>query len=101
MQCSVSRTEAWPGSAMKRTFYGITDVGLRRANNEDSYLVRPDLDLCVVADGMGGAASGEIASRMFVETAQEVFLGFGPRNEQDTYALVQEVFGLGNERILS
>ena len=54
-------------------FFGKTDVGLKRANNEDRFVVRPELGLCVVADGMGGAAAGELASRIFVETAVEVF----------------------------
>ena len=44
-----------------------TDPGLRRASNEDSYCTRPDLGLFVVADGMGGHAAGEVASREAVE----------------------------------
>ena len=44
-----------------------TDKGLRRSANEDNLLVRDDLGLFVVADGMGGHAAGEIASQVAVE----------------------------------
>src|SRR3954464_12462928 len=47
-----------------------TDPGLRRSSNEDSFCTREDLGLFVVADGMGGHAAGEIASRVAVETIQ-------------------------------
>lgn len=49
---------------MKVTFGARSDVGLARQFNEDCYLVDEDLGLFVVADGMGGTAGGEIASRM-------------------------------------
>ena len=44
-----------------------TDTGLRRSTNEDSFSVREDLGLFVVADGMGGHAAGEVASQAVVE----------------------------------
>ncbi|HEX8075353.1 MAG TPA: Stp1/IreP family PP2C-type Ser/Thr phosphatase [Thermoleophilaceae bacterium] len=43
----------------------LTDVGRQRQSNEDSFLERPPL--FAVADGMGGARAGEVASRMAVE----------------------------------
>ena len=42
-----------------------SDLGLQRQGNEDNYFVRSPL--FVVADGMGGAQSGEVASEMAVE----------------------------------
>jgi protein phosphatase len=50
---------------------GATDVGRRREQNEDSYLVDLDTALFVVADGMGGHAGGGTASSLAVQTIQD------------------------------
>ena len=52
---------------------GISDRGLKRQNNEDVFVVRENLGMVLVADGMGGAAAGEIASHIFADTALAVF----------------------------
>lgn len=43
-----------------------TDVGLKRTNNEDNYAIVQSAGLYVLADGMGGHASGQVASTMCV-----------------------------------
>ena len=46
-------------------FCGQTDIGLKRENNEDVFLLDSDLGYCLTADGLGGAAAGELASKIF------------------------------------
>jgi len=48
--------------------FGLSDPGCVRANNEDYFLIAPNLGLYIVADGMGGEQAGECASRFAVET---------------------------------
>lgn len=52
---------------------GLTDVGLQREHNEDSYAVVSAHDLFVVADGMGGHQAGDVASKMATQTITEFF----------------------------
>ena len=52
---------------------GLTDVGMKRTHNEDNFAVLEDDNLYVVADGMGGHASGEVASQIAIDTLQEFF----------------------------
>lgn len=54
-------------SAFRIESEAATDIGVVRELNEDSYLVRPDLGLWLVADGMGGHDAGDFASRTLVE----------------------------------
>jgi serine/threonine protein phosphatase PrpC len=56
---------------MQLQAFGLTHVGRQRQHNEDSYLVEGEARLFLVADGMGGHAAGEIASRIAVDSISE------------------------------
>jgi PPM family protein phosphatase len=66
---------------MKLKIVAGTDTGLKRKLNEDTYLIRDDLGLFIVADGMGGHRAGEVASRMVVNSIAEYWTGLKSKNE--------------------
>jgi len=90
---------------MRIAFAALTDVGLVRQNNEDTFVLcdlsrgtsaipppvstegatEPSGDglLFAVADGMGGALAGEVASQMAVETVRDEALGIQPSDSHD------------------
>jgi PPM family protein phosphatase len=52
---------------------GLTDRGMQREHNEDSFVVLDELNLFIVADGMGGHRAGDVASRLATESIADFF----------------------------
>jgi protein phosphatase len=69
---------------MKIRYFGKSDVGLQRTNNEDSILIDGPLQLFILADGMGGHAGGEEASRIAVESIRD-FVEHTASDEESTW----------------
>jgi serine/threonine protein phosphatase PrpC len=65
---------------------GVTDPGRTRRHNEDSYVIEPPL--FAIADGMGGAQAGEVASRLATAALKEGQADAG--GEQRIADLIQE-----------
>lgn len=56
---------------MQFTFFGTSNIGRHRKHNEDSYLCNSREKLFLVADGIGGQSSGEIASKLAIRSTEE------------------------------
>ena len=82
--------------------WGITDIGLVRSENQDSYRIK-QLDgaaaLTVVCDGMGGARGGNVASSLAADAfASEVEGAFAAQEPQK---LLMDAVAAANEKVFS
>ena len=75
-----------------------TDTGRLRAGNEDAVAVYPDSGLVIIADGIGGASAGEVASHLAVQAVNDYFHdGNGlPVDGNEALRQVEEAVGAAN-----
>ncbi|MFZ1699614.1 MAG: protein phosphatase 2C domain-containing protein [Pyrinomonadaceae bacterium] len=77
----------------------VSDRGLseKRPQNEDSYIEMPQCGIYAVADGVGGAQAGEVASQMAMELLGEAFANIPPGTDAET--LLRSAIGQANSAI--
>lgn len=80
-------------------FAGKTNVGLKRSANEDVFIIEGQRGFCLVADGLGGAAAGDLASRFFAEATVEIFRNSTDLEEENVVRRIQESFRLAHDKI--
>lgn len=84
---------------MKCLFTGLTDPGLLRSVNQDAYYIDPDGRFFIVADGMGGHAGGQEASRI-ATAAIQVYLDENWDSADTSKGLLEGAFLKANQAIL-
>jgi PPM family protein phosphatase len=86
---------------MKRRFIGLTDTGIVRAVNQDSYYIDdPQGRFFIVADGMGGHAGGQEASKIATETIQAHLTQYWDDQTITSDVLLTEAIEKANQGIL-
>jgi serine/threonine protein phosphatase PrpC len=79
-------------------WFGATDTGRKRSNNEDAFCVEEALQAAILADGMGGENCGEVGSAVTVETICEYLRN--PEEGLTMEEIAKEAIRLANRRVL-
>ncbi len=89
----------------KITAAGLTDTGMKRKHNEDTFLIDKSVGVLLAADGVGGQDAGEVASQAVVESVADFLYEFDPsmlppEDALDTsHALIREAVTNANKKI--
>ncbi len=81
-------------------FAGDTHVGQKRDTNQDALLLLPEEDLFVVADGMGGHLSGEVAAGLAIETMKDFFVDSGEDSDLTWPFRSEGEYGYSADRLI-
>jgi PPM family protein phosphatase len=92
---TIPDVKGWP---LHFEFGTESDQGKVRPSNEDSFVADPQMNLYLVADGMGGHAAGEIASKIAATAVQEVVAGQLVQ-DMPLAEVLQSAAELANQRI--
>lgn len=84
-------------SSLTYRYAAMTDVGLRRSNNQDSGYASPRL--LVIADGMGGAAAGDLASSATLSVIRELDRELDPATDGDALDAMRVAVHHANQRL--
>jgi len=79
--------------------WGSSETGKKRGSNQDNFFIDEQKKIMAVADGMGGAVAGELASHIFVQSVAEFKERPIPVSSQEAARLVQDIFRLANQSI--
>ncbi len=81
--------------------FAITDQGMRRSLNEDACLADISARCFAVADGVGGAAAGEVASSLFISTVTDIIRTANNRSEESAVHTIENTFLKANSTIFT
>lgn len=84
-------------AALTYRYVALTDVGLRRSNNQDSGYASPRL--LVIADGMGGAAAGDLASSATLAEIRQLDRDLDPETDGDALEALYSAVMAANKRL--
>lgn len=84
-------------TALTYRYAALTDVGLRRSNNQDSGYASPRM--LVIADGMGGAAAGDLASAITMEAMREIDRDLDPETDGTVLDALTDAVSIANHRV--
>lgn len=86
----------------KMESFGISDIGLVRGNNEDVWMVLPEKQFFILADGMGGHNAGEVAASLTVESMCESMSALpGNATVEETCQFLREAIAKANAKVFN